>query len=149
MKKMMQALVFLALIPGLCSSCVRQPGPAAPAQAAQDLLSGRYRVLPRPGATSAEDYFLTVKKSAEGWHVDDGRRVLSLGAMPREEVAGVLGDAAAQTAQCAAAAMTMLCATEPGRRIRENHRDIVFTTGYFFVVVDAGMWEMEKVQKVQ
>ena len=146
MKRSLLALLLLAVMTSLCFGCVRQPRPAAPVNAEKDLLSGKYRVLPRPGAVSGEEYFLTVRKSAEGWHADDGKRVLRFATMSMQELEGFLGKDVAQTAQCAAAAMSMLCAVEPGSRIRENDKELIFATGYFFVVVDAGMWEMEKVQ---
>lgn len=146
MKKLLLALLIPAVMAALCLGCVRQPRPAAPADEEKDLLSGKYRVLPRPGAVSGEDYFLSVRKSAEGWHADDGKRVLRFAKMTMQELEGFLGKDVAQNAQCAAAAMSMLCAVEPGGKVRENDKELVFTTGYFFVVVDAGMWEMEKVE---
>lgn len=146
MKKLLLTLLILAATAALCLGCVRQPRPAAPADEGKDLLSGKYRVLPRPGAEGGEDYFLSVRKSAEGWHADDGKHVLRFAKMPSQELEGFLGKDAAQSAQCAAAAMSMLCAVEPGSRVRENDKELIFRTGYFFAVVGAGMWEMEKVE---
>ena len=130
-----------------------------------DLLSGRYRVIPHEGEGDQEPYFFVVEKTATGWLMRANapdNDTASLIEIKREgedfQLAGIFPADVLPDSQCAYSPRgLMIGATVPGTRpvnkdlfIQNPERTpssepVVFTTGYFLMVVDGGVWDLAKV----
>ena len=111
----------------------------------EDLLSGKYRIVDATATADERKMVIVLEKASLGW---DGHAELDGESMPHFLLRLMDKDKApAGALQCGGGGVTIFCAMQKGAAVnRSDGGRFVSSTGYFFGVSHAKIWEVEKVK---
>lgn len=112
----------------------------------QDLLSGKYRLLPKESSSPEEEVVVTVRRFNSGWilAVQGSEITLSDTSGDEEFNKSLFRSRDRGYSQCGGSSHHILCVTRPGAVIEGG--TLTAGTGAFIMVLDRGAWELERIE---